>query len=117
MSGARFDAWLQTIEPGDTVLFGKGKIPRLVRHVHRYRKDGRLKVTLWFAIRRCSWTGKGYTLYDARETQAMIRPSRYPRVRVDKLPGHRKFLATMTWVRKPETPEPPLDCCAVRGWA
>lgn len=53
------------MRPGDVLR--EGNAWRVVRHVTRFecrRPKGHPHLVVGFAIRRCSWTGAGYTLLD-----------------------------------------------------
>jgi len=60
--------WINRIQAGDVLETPHGD-QRLVRHVHR--REGKRghpsKVWVYFAIRRCSWTGRCYTLYSSED--------------------------------------------------
>lgn len=51
--------WMATVAVGDVLISGRG-LARVVRRVTRFR-DGDLR-SLSFSIKRCSWTGRGYTV-------------------------------------------------------
>lgn len=67
--------WLDTVKVGDVLMFPSGGY-RVVRAVHHH-KEQRPNGVNWrfpilsFAIRRCSWTGRPYTVYTANDLQTM----------------------------------------------
>ena len=73
------DQWSLTIQEGDVIRTKSGTL-RVVRAVHRHPKasgKGSGKATVarrcfcFFAIKRCSWTGAGYTVYNVAEMVGM----------------------------------------------
>jgi hypothetical protein len=56
--------WMRTVEVGDVLRNTEGTL-RVVRHVRRLANGTLCSVT--FAIRRCSWTGRGHTIYSFTE--------------------------------------------------
>ncbi len=73
------DQWAAEVQEGDVVKTKSGDL-RIVRAVHRHPKatgKGSGKATkarrVWcfFAIKHCSWTGAGYTLYTIAEMVGM----------------------------------------------
>ncbi len=62
-SEAAVNAWLEDVRIGDVIARPNGSW-RIVRGVHR-QTPYRTYITL--AIRRCSWTGRGLTVYLGRE--------------------------------------------------
>lgn len=67
--------WLDTVKVGDVLMFPSGgyRVVRAVHHHKQPRPDGvnwRFPI-LSFAIRRCSWTGRPYTVYTACDLQTM----------------------------------------------
>jgi hypothetical protein len=53
--------WMRTVQAGDVLVSPSGSM-RVVREVSFYGNGDLHSVTL--AIRRCSWTGRPYTIYD-----------------------------------------------------
>ncbi len=73
------DQWSAEIQEGDVVRTKSGDL-RVVRAVHRHPKatgKGSYGATqarrtyCFFAIKHCSWTGAGYTLYNVAEMVGM----------------------------------------------
>lgn len=73
------EQWSQEIQEGDVVQTPSGDL-RVVRDVHRHpkafgkgasRATKARRVFCYFAIRHCSWTGAGYTLYSVAEMAQM----------------------------------------------
>jgi hypothetical protein len=69
--------WVHRIRKGDILRF-PGDILRVVRDVSHYRKSNRKPHTnVTLAIRRCSRTGRPYTVYTHRDLLNMgVRPTR-----------------------------------------
>lgn len=99
---------LDRLEAGDTVFVGKARTPRLIRSVSK--REGRL-MSVTFAIRRCSWTRRPYTVYQRSDFKALkIRPTGWPRATFG-LPSDRNLLADINDHRRQR-----LHCCDVVGW-
>ena len=60
-------SWIDDVRVGDVIATQHGPW-RIVRAVHK-RTEFRTYITL--AIRRCSWTGRGLTVYLSRELAAL----------------------------------------------
>ena len=108
-SGLRQLPWMAKVKVGD-VLRSRSGLLRVVRKVSR-DNDGTLRF-VWFTIRRCSWTKRCYTLYDA----TTLRHQGYTLV---DIPPHiwqsgmdeRILQAIEQPAYKPKL----LSCCDVRG--
>lgn len=97
---------LDRIVVGDTLLFGKS--PRVVRAITR---RGELLATVCLAIRRCSWTGRAYTVYTRTDLRSMgVKVARMPRQALQT--GADRKLARCIRIKEDRT----LGCCDVMGW-
>ena len=100
--------WMRTVDVGDVLETANGT-QRVVRKVSRF-KDGDLRC-LFFAIRRCSWTHRPYTLYFYTDLRLMgFRPT-----------GAKYGLSTDLDQQLAgdiaDHNRRTLDCCAVKGIA
>ena len=68
--------WMDNLKVGDVLLWGRKETPRVIRDMsmHHIWSDRLGYVT--FAIRRCSWTHRPYTLYNRSEVRAMGKRTR-----------------------------------------
>lgn len=100
--------WMAVVKVGDVLRSGSGTL-RVVRYVSRF-KDGELR-TIGFAIRRCSWTHRPYTLYGYTDLKAngftRIGANYSLSTELDK-----KIAAAIA-----DHNDRSLNCCAVRGCA
>lgn len=100
---------LDELEAGDTVFVGKRRTPRLLRRVSKDAQGHLRSVT--FAIRRCSWTKRPYTVYLRCDFRLLrLRPSGWPRATFG-LPSDQALLADIEDDRRQQ-----LHCCDVVGW-
>ena len=69
--------WIKRIKKGDVLRSGNGVL-RVVRDVsHSKISHYDVRTTLVFSIRRCSWTGRCYTVYTGNDLVQMgYRPTR-----------------------------------------
>lgn len=56
--------WMKKIQRGDILRSRSGTI-RVVREVSYWKKSGSEHLCVTFLIRRCSWTHRPHTIYDA----------------------------------------------------
>jgi len=90
-------SWAHRLRPGDVILFGRGRTPRVVLHVtdHRVpRPTPHVRRYVTLTIQRCSWTTRPTTLYLAHELERMARPSRLPRQSL-RTPIRKALLASL----------------------
>jgi hypothetical protein len=100
---------IDDLEAGDTVFVGKRRTPRLIRSVSK-DAHGRLRAVV-FAIRRCSWTKRPYTVYQRCDFGGLrMRPSGWPRATFG-LPSDQALLADINDHRRQR-----MHCCDVVGW-
>lgn len=102
--------WMMRVKVGDVLRRFDGPF-RIVREVSRY-KNGELR-SVTFAIRRCSWTGRCYTIYGNVD----LRVLGYRLVQVKR----RKLTSKMDRkihraIHEPCT-QKSLTCCDVEGIA
>ena len=68
--------WTVRLKVGDVVRARSGTL-RVVRSVIHSYKYGFVRVSVTFAIQRCSWTGRCYTTYTGNDLVQMgFRPTR-----------------------------------------
>jgi hypothetical protein len=100
--------WMMRVRVGDVIRRFDGPF-RIVREVTRYHNGELRSVTV--VIRRCSWTGRCYTILNATD----LRVLGYRPVRVKR----RKLLSKMDRKIRRAIDEPctqkSLTCCAVEG--
>lgn len=97
--------WMATVRVGDVLESANGA-QRVVREVKRY-KDGELR-SVTFAIRRCSWTGRCYTILGYTDL----------RYRGFRKVGRVRMGSAVDWKIYKEIKshaKPKLSCCYVRG--
>ena len=110
----RQPGWMAEVRVG-SVLRAPNGVLRVVRRLRRYQ-DGRLWV-VWFTIRRCSWTGRCYTIYTATDLRG--RGYTLPRARRRRLRSaiDRRILAAMRTSDKGHRNGRRPRCCDVEGVA
>jgi hypothetical protein len=97
--------WMADVRVGDVLEDANGT-QRVVREVKRY-KDGELR-SVCFAIRRCSWTGRCYTILGYTD----LRYRGYRKV------GRTRMGSAIDWKIYKEignVNKPRVSCCEVRG--
>ncbi len=108
--------WTNRLQPGDVVRFRSGalRVVRAVRHPERptssYGEIYRSSIT--FAIKRCSWTHRCYTVYTSSDLRtlgcSMTRAKVSLRKKIDRLIMAELELNPL---------KPTLTCCDVESAA
>lgn len=62
-------SWIKRIRKGDVLRSGSGAL-RIVRHVSHHGPSIP-KTSVYFAIQRCSWTTRCYTVYTGNDLRQM----------------------------------------------
>lgn len=100
--------WMADLRVGDVIQKGTAP-PRVVRQLSRYKNGDLSSVTL--AIRRCSWTGRSYTVMGYSDLITMG---------YEKVAGIHVRLEKESDLELLENIEDSkcrtLSCCDVRGW-
>jgi hypothetical protein len=109
-------AWVSRIRKGDVLRSGSGVL-RVVREVShseiRYSGPPHIRTSVYFAIKRCSWTRRCYTVYTGNDLIQMgYRPVR-ARVTLRKSIDR----AIERDIQRPGYHKPKLTCCDVEGVA
>jgi hypothetical protein len=109
---SEFQPWMMTVRPGDVLQDKHGSL-RVVRRarVWRNKHSGMLHLSLFLAIRRCSWTGRCYTVIG---TQDIVNRGFAPagaRVRLNK-PIDRAISRDLEYDNRFNQQ---LTCCDVEG--
>lgn len=114
-------ALLRSLKVGDVIAYGRSRTLRVVRQVSWHRKTGRgvpknhpyEKGMFYFTIKKCSWTGRCYTVYSSVDL-ATIPIEVVSRRYVSKMPAFdQAFLNEIGVVKLMNRPL--MDCCSVRG--
>jgi hypothetical protein len=103
-------AWMRHVQVGDVLRKGSGPF-RVVREVAR-RRDGRLR-SVTFAIRRCSWTHRCYTVYNESD----LRVLGYRRVRVKRRALRARIDKAIYRAIHEPSDRRSMTCCDVEGVA
>ena len=104
-------SWVNKLKPGDVILFGNRKTPRVVLEVvrHKPRKHaGKLwnRVYITLTIQHCSWTTRPDTVYNGYELAKKAKPSKMKESL--RSPIRRKLLRSISARNAKE--------CEVRCW-
>ena len=102
----RQEPWMIFVKPGDVLKTPSGDY-RVIRKLSRY-PDGDLR-SAYFAIRRCSWTKRGYTVKQASELFG------WEFVAARDLPKTRLDLALASCIIHHNGPQ--ISCCDVESLA
>lgn len=105
--------WINRIKRGDVLRSPSGKL-RIVREVHHHDSGSINKTYVTFAIQRCSWTGRCFTVYTGND----LRGGGWRPVGASvKL--NTKFDRLIQWeiVERPLPAEIKIHCCDVVGIA
>lgn len=113
------DAEVDNLRVGDVLLWGRKQTPRVVRSVKHTRPTRRgaskrdpQRTSVSFAIRRCSWTGRAYTVYGRADIRVNARATGV-RVRVADSELALKLLREMADRSPPYNKL--ITCCDVIG--
>jgi len=103
----RYPAWTRTVRVGDVLISPAGTL-RVVRRVNDYGDKG---ITVWFAVRHCSWTRRCHTLYDTKELARLRYRHTGVHVKLESKLDRQieKEVHTLDW--------PKITCCDVEGVA
>ncbi len=110
--GSAFQPWMRNVRAGDVLATPDGDL-RVVRYarVWRNKYSGQEHLTLYLAIRRCSWTHRAYTVIGTQDiAYRRYRPTG-KRVRLTS-PVDKKLAHDIAYENRFK---PCLDCCDVKG--
>lgn len=103
-------SWILKIRKGDVLESGTGKL-RVVRAVSKHKRVSIANTYITFAIARCSWTHRPYTVYTGND----LRQMRYKPIGI----RHRLRAAVDRDIEKSMKAESsslcPVHCCDVVG--